>query len=70
MSLARLPLLLKYGRPRLRRFRGAPPSAPVPEPSSATVSCIWIMRYHSPIAYKEGTVFADYYAIVAIRLTA
>ena len=25
---------------------------------------------HSPIAYKEGTVFADYYAIVAIRLTA
>jgi len=28
------------------------------------------MRYHSPIAYKEGTVFADYYAIVAIRLTA
>ena len=33
-------------------------------------SCIWIMRYHSRIAYKEGTVFADYYAIVAIRLTA
>ena len=24
------------------------------------------MRYHSPIAYKEGTVFADHYAIVAI----